>query len=300
MQTKILNFGSLNLDYAYSVPHFVRPGETLAAERLTVNYGGKGFNQSIALARAGARVWHAGCVGKGGEPLRAYLGENGVGTSFLEDVEEMQGNAVIEVNGAGENCIMLYGGSNRAISDRQIMQTIEQFSKGDCLVLQNEISGIFTLVERGYEAGMKIVLNPSPFEAALLELDYGKISWLLVNEVEAEQMVGFCDPEKIRAAFREKYPALNIVLTLGGRGAFCYAGDEEIFQPVYPAKAVDTTGAGDTFTGYFLEALARGCPLRECMRRAACAAAICVERNGAAKAVPTRAEVEKRLEEAGR
>ena len=102
---RVLNFGSLNLDYVYQVDHFVMPGETLSSGSREVKHGGKGLNQSIALARAGASTFHAGCMGRGGEELRDALAENGVDVSHLIPVDEMQGHTVIQVNPEGENCI---------------------------------------------------------------------------------------------------------------------------------------------------------------------------------------------------
>ena len=134
---RVLNFGSLNLDYVYQVGHFVQPGETLSAVSQTVNPGGKGLNQSIALAKAGAEVCHAGCIGTDGENLRELLKENGVNTEYLREVPALQGNAVIQVNPEGQNCILLFGGSNQCITEEQIDQTIKNFAPGDWLVLQN-------------------------------------------------------------------------------------------------------------------------------------------------------------------
>lgn len=294
---KILNFGSVNLDYVYQVSHFVTPGETLAANRMSMNPGGKGLNQSVALAKAGAAVWHAGCVGKGGRWLKDFLREQGVDVTYLIEVGEMQGNAMIQVNEQGENCILLYGGSNRVLQETQIADTLEQFKQGDFLVLQNEINRLPEIIEQGYANGMRIVLNPSPFEESLRNLDYGKISWLLINEVEAQQITGRTEPDSVRAWLKERYPDLQVVLTLGEKGACCYAKGETIYQPAYKTNAVDTTAAGDTFTGYFLEALSGGRPLRQCMNRAALASGISVSRRGAAESIPCKAEVDELLKQ---
>lgn len=296
---RILNFGSMNLDYVYRVPHFVAPGETLAAESQALNPGGKGLNQSIALARAGAAVCHAGCVGAGGEQLAALLRENGVDITFLRPVGCLQGNAMIQVNDAGENCILLYGGSNRAVTREQVDETLAQFSAGDYLVLQNEISCLEYLVRRAAEKGMRIVFNPSPFEDHLRKLDYNAVSWLLVNEVEARQLTGQTQPQAVWDALHGRYPSLCLVLTLGGAGAVCFTPRETVRQPIFPARAVDTTAAGDTFTGFFLAALVAERPLAVCMRRAAMASALGVGRPGASCSIPTAAEVDEALRAAG-
>ena len=289
---KILNFGSLNLDYIYQVEHFVQPGETLAARQQKMAPGGKGLNQSVALAKAGAEVFHAGCIGIGGESLKALLEENGVHTEYLRKVEELQGNAMIQVDSAGENCIILYGGSNRMISKEQIDATLGDFSDEDWLVLQNEVSSLEYMIEKAAEKGMKVVLNPSPFEAYLEKLDYNQISWLLINEVEAKQLTGKTEADAVWNTLHEKYPELCLIMTMGAEGAYCFTPQETIYQEIFPVETVDTTAAGDTFTGYFLQGMTAGLPLKECMEQAAKASAVCVSREGAAIAIPMRAEVE--------
>ena len=216
---KVLNFGSLNLDYVYRVEHFVQPGETLSAVSQSVNPGGKVLNQSIALARAGAEVCHAGCLGMGGERLGKLLRENGVDTSWLFPTDVLQGNAVIQVDPSGQNCILLFGGSNRCITDRQVDKTLAAFSEGDYLILQNEVNDLPMIVEKAYERGMKIVLNPSPCSEALSAVDFGKLSWLLVNEVEAAQISGSGDPEEAWRVLHEAWPKLSVLITLGSAGS---------------------------------------------------------------------------------
>ena len=292
---RVLNFGSLNLDYVYQVEHFVQPGETLSAVSQTVNAGGKGLNQSIALAKAGAEVCHAGCIGTGGELLRSILDENGVDTKYLREVPVLQGNAVIQVNPEGQNCILLFGGSNQCVTEEQIAQTLEGFAPGDWLVLQNEINNLPQIVEAGYERGMKIVLNPSPFNDKLNEVDFGKLSWLLVNEIEAEQLSGSSEPEKAWQLLHEKYPSLSLLVTLGSEGSAAFTKEETVYRHAFSVTAVDTTAAGDTLTGYFVAGLMEGRSLRACMKRASMASAISVTRPGAAPSIPQKDEVEAEL-----
>lgn len=292
---RILNFGSLNLDEIYRVPRFVAPGETLASAGRTVNFGGKGLNQSVALARAGAPVFHAGCIGPEGGPIAAFLKENGVDVQFLLPVSRPQGRAVIQVTDTGENCILLFGGSNEAVSEQQADEVLAHFDAGDWLVLQNEIPCVEYLVRQAAARGMYILLNPSPFSEALRGLNYNALCWLAVNEVEARQLTGETRPEKVWAALHKAHPQLNLLLTLGGDGAVCFTPREQFRQAAFPARAADTTGAGDTFTGFFLAGLTAGLPLPECMRHAAMAAALCVTRPGAAHAIPTAGEVERAL-----
>ena len=290
---KVLNFGSLNLDYVYQVDHFVQPGETLSAFSQTVNPGGKGLNQSIALAKAGAQVAHAGCVGVGGEPLIRCLSEHGVDIRWIRPVEELQGNAVIQVTPGGENCILLFGGSNQCVSDAQVRETLSRFQAGDYLILQNEINRLPLIVDEAFERGMEIVLNPSPYNEKLASVDFSKLSWLLINEVEAAQITGKEDPDEIWTILHERWPRISAVITLGSQGSVAYSADgQRLRQPAYPVEAVDTTAAGDTFTGYFVAGLMAGLPLVKCMERASLAAGISVTRAGAAPSIPAAEEVE--------
>ena len=291
---RVLNFGSLNLDYVYAVPHFVRPGETLAAESRSVMPGGKGLNQSVALARAGCMVCHAGCVGEGGGELIKLLEDSGADTSLLRQVSQAQGHTVIQVAPDGENCILLFGGSNLCVTKEQVSSSLALFGPGDWLLSQNEISLLPFIAEEGYKRGMTVVLNPSPFGPAVEETDLGKVSWLLVNEVESEQMTGTGDPDGAWHRLHAKYPRLSVLFTLGDKGSVCFTGGENgkrIWQDAFRVRAADTTGAGDTYTGYFIAALSEGVPLEKCMALASRAAAVSVTRPGAAASIPRREEL---------
>ena len=292
---KILNFGSLNLDYVYCVDHFVKPGETVSAENMKINPGGKGLNQSVALARAGAQVFHAGCYGVGGEKLLSFLKENDVNTSFLFSASEQQGNAFIQVVPSGENSIVVFPGSNHCISEEQICGTLSHFDEGDFLLLQNEINCLAQIVERAYERGMRIILNPSPFNEVIGALDFGKLSWLFVNEVEAEQISGCQDAGDAWEKLHNAYPGLSILFTQGSAGSRAYSVTdgivETVCQEAFCVDVVDTTGAGDTYTGFFIGGLMQELPLKECMKRAGMAAALSVMKPGAAASIPTIGDV---------
>ena len=294
---KILNFGSCNIDFVYSLDHIVRVGETETTHKMEIFPGGKGLNQSIAVSRAGARVYHAGCLGHDGGMLRDILCEGGVDVSFLKTVEEKNGHAIIQVSAKGENSIFLYPGSNETVTETYIDQVLEQFGEGDILLLQNEISNVAYLVERAYNKNMRIVLNPSPFNDTIRALDLRKITYLILNEVEAGEITGRDTPEEEIPFFRSRYPDLCVMLTLGERGCIYADAKCELHQPAFSVKAVDTTAAGDTFTGYFVAGLASGEEMSEVLRIASAAAAISVTRSGAAPSIPERSEVVTRLGE---
>ena len=294
---KILNYGSLNYDYTYMVSHMVCPGETLASTQLQTHCGGKGLNQSIALARAGIKVYHAGMVGEDGQQLIDACGREGIDVGYIRRLEGKSGHAIIQVNPKGENCILLYGGANRKNSEEQINEVLDFFGEGDMLLLQNEINLIDVLIEKAFAKGMKIILNPSPFEDRLMGYGLWKVHTFLINETEGKQMSGEEDPGRMLKKIHRPYPDSEIVLTLGGEGV-CYCGREGdvIKVPAFRVKAVDTTAAGDTFTGYYLAGVCKGTGREEALRTACGASALAVTKKGAAASIPAAEEVERFME----
>lgn len=299
---KVLCFGSLNIDYTYQVDHFVKKGETLSSDKLNVFSGGKGLNQSIALARAGARTYHAGAVGEDGVFLLQQLEDAGVNTDCVAVLPDMRsGHAVIQNDREGDNCILLYGGANQAITRDQADRVLERFQAGDFLVLQNEINELDYIMERAAEKGMKIVLNPSPINEKILHLPLECVDYLVLNEVEAVQILGEQISEaengqKLAVALRKRFTGAAVVLTMGAAGSVYMDENETVCQEAYRVQAVDTTAAGDTFTGFFIGALIRGLSHKEAMAEAAKAAAIAVTRPGASPSIPKLKEVEESYE----
>lgn len=295
---KVLCFGSLNIDYTYKVDHFVKKGETLSAESLQVFCGGKGLNQSIALAKAGVDTCHAGAVGEDGVFLLEELQKAKVDTGCVAVRQDVRtGNAIIQNDREGDNCILLYGGANQAITKEQVDTVLEHFVSGDFLMLQNEINEIPYIMEQAHRKGMKIVLNPSPMNEKIFRLPLETVDYFLLNEVEAGQILGETaekgtDGAGLARALLDKFPKAAVVLTMGGDGAVYMDSKETIIQPVYKVHTVDTTAAGDTFTGYFIGGLLRGDSVRKAMDMASRAAAIAVTRQGAAPSIPLLSEVE--------
>ncbi len=288
---KILNFGSLNIDRVYSVDNFVRAGETKKSTKLDFFAGGKGLNQSLAIAKAGGNVFHAGLIGEDGNFLKEKLAQNKVNVDFIKTIDSPTGHAIIQVNQAGENCILLDAGANDKIDKSFIDEVLSNFEKDDFLVLQNEISNLSYLIDEAYKKGMQIILNPSPINEDLLNLDLEKISYLLVNEIEGQALTGESDFEEILNKFNLKYPNLRLVLTLGSKGSIFNYKKLRIHQNPYKVTAVDTTAAGDTFTGYFIANIAKEKDINEILDISSKASAICVTRKGASDSVPTREEV---------
>ncbi len=289
----ILNMGSINLDHVLTVPHFVRPGETLASSHHDVFAGGKGFNQSIALSRAGASVRHLGKIGTDGIELRDRLAREGVDVTHIEvDPATFTGQAIIQVIPTGENAILLHGGANQTLTEEQIARAIDSCSPGDTLLLQNETNAVAHAIRLAKSRGLRIVFNPAPMTPAVLDLPLGDVDLFILNETEAEGLTGKNSPDDIRAVLCDRYPSSATVLTLGAQGAITF--DAHTFHPVpaFPVKAVDTTAAGDTFIGYFLATFLQDSNPLTALTRGCRAAALCVTRPGAADSIPTRAEVD--------
>lgn len=288
---KVLNFGSLNVDYVYTVDHMVMAGETLSGGEMNIFSGGKGLNQSIALAKAGVSVYHAGIIGDDGGILLDTLKANGVNTEFVRRLPGRGGHTIIQVDKSGQNCILVYGGTNRKFTKEFVDEVLESFEEGDILLLQNEVNLLAYMIDRAHQKGMTVALNPSPCDDALKECELSKVSMFLINEIEGGQMTGESEPDKILKKLRQKYPDAKIVLTLGGNGSVYQDRDMLCRQEIFPVKAVDTTAAGDTFTGYFISSMIDGLPVQEGLRMAAKASAIAVSRKGAADSIPLRTEL---------
>lgn len=296
---KILNFGSINIDNVYHVDDFVKPGETKKSLSFQVFPGGKGLNQSVALARAGAAVYHAGKIGTDGQWLAELMKTSGVDTALVEKAKCDTGKAIIQVSDTGQNAIILYEGANQEMDRKYIERVLDQFCAGDILVLQNEINLVPEMIELARQRGLKIALNPSPANEVIHQCDLSKIQWLLLNEVEGEWMTGKKEPEEICRELLKAYPNMEVVLTLGSQGVLYQSAEKKCFQKAFKVDAVDTTGAGDTFTGYFLRCVSEGETPEKALRLASKAASIAVSRAGAAVSIPYWSEVV-REEESGR
>lgn len=288
---KFLVFGSLNIDHTYQLPHLVREGETLASSAYTRSEGGKGFNQAAALAKAGQEVHFAGAVGEEGGFLKQYLQELGVDVSNIRTTDVPTGHAIIQVDEQGSNSIILYGGANQAITGEFIDEVLAQFSEGDCILLQNEISQGEELLRKAHGKGMRVILNPSPISQELLSWPFELVDWLILNEIEGADLTGQTDPDTIAAALVRDLRIPHIVLTLGEKGAMYFADGERYFQAAIPAEVIDTTAAGDTFTGYFFASILSGLSPADALRKAATAASMAIGRKGAARSIPWAADV---------
>lgn len=347
---RALVYGSLNYDDDYEMEHFVDPGETVAPVSYKMAMGGKGLNQAVSLAMAGMDTAMAGRIGVDGFSMKQYLDEKGVDTSYIAvDPAGRTGRAVIQIAG-GENCIILFGGTNRQIDPGDVKKTISNFSEGDILLIQNEISELPLIMAEAKKQGMKIVFNVSPVSASIMELPLELCDILFVNEIEGAYLAGIkredaaitagrsmdttvdktfnktaeadqtvinvpettdsgkpMTPGEKTAYYndklaqcmakyqREKLPDTKIVMTFGADGS-CFIENGNIMkQQAFKMKPVDTTAAGDTFTGFFVETYYRTGSARDALLRGSLASSLSVMKPGASDSIPGKTEVDRAM-----
>jgi ribokinase len=288
----IRNLGSLNIDHVYRVTHFVRPGETLASTSYHRGAGGKGFNQTVALARAGATVAHIGACGPDGAWLREMLLREGADTTHLRESPDPTGHAIIQVSGSGENAIILHGGANRSIGYDAVLSALTSAPEGSWFLTQNETDSVPEAIRLARQLGLTVCFNAAPMDPAVLEYPLAMVDWLVVNETEGAEISGREHPDAIADALAARYPSMGLVLTLGSDGVLCRKGNRTLRLPAPQVGVVDTTAAGDTFTGFFVAAMAAGLDLEPALARATHAAALTVTRPGAAPSIPFASELE--------
>ena len=283
---KIYSLGSLNIDYVYTVDHFVAAGETLSSEKMNIFPGGKGLNQSIALARVGAKVIHGAILGDNGDFLINTLSASGIDTGRIKKTLGSCGHAIIQVDKNGQNCILLFPGTNHCLDTAYVEKFLSDAEPDDILILQNETNALDIIFEIAHAKKMQIVFNPSPFHTDIRKLPLSYVKWWFCNEIEGEALFGSSDPTEIASNFSIQFPESNLILTLGSQGSLFKNADTLIRQPIYPTKAVDTTAAGDTFTGYFIAAITNGKNAAEALNIASKASSITVSRMGASESIP--------------
>ena len=290
---KLVNLGSLCIDNVYRVGGIAGPGETVASASHDVFPGGKGLNQSIAAARAGAQVAHVGCIGSDGIWLRDALAGEQVEVSGVRVVDQPSGHAVIQVDDAGRNAIVIAGGANRVLSAEDVNAAVAQLEADDWLLLQNEINDLPHVLAEARQRACQVAFNVAPVDGREASYDLSGVQLLIVNEIEAAALAGVADPHEAVRALRARHPAAAVVLTLGAHGLLHADGasNEVKTLPATPVDAVDETAAGDAFIGFLMAGLLAGEPLDEALQLGSAAGALAVTKPGAASSIPTLAEV---------
>ena len=291
---KIICFGSINMDLVYGVDHIPVEGETILSNHRNMYWGGKGLNQAVALAKSFEQVYLAGYINKNEKDVIDYMKQNNINTEFIAFSDNPTGHAIIHVDKQGQNSITVFGGSNHDFTKDRVKEILDCFGSGDIVLIQNETNGLKWIIDYAYEKGMDVAINPSPFHMALNKLPLNKVKYFLYNEIEAMQIAEekeFTDEIGMLTKLTDKYKNATHVLTLGSKGVVC-AHDGSIYRNgAYKVVAVDTTAAGDTFTGYFLSQIAQGKGVPQALEIGSKAAAIAVSRAGATTSIPSTEEV---------
>ena len=283
---KILNFGSINKDFFYSVNDFVKPGETISSIRYNVKIGGKGLNQSVGISKAGQKIYHAGIINKDDTFILDRLKKWNINCENILLSNNPTGHAIIQVDNKGENSIIIHGGANHDVDIKFIKSVLSKFDSGDILVLQNEINNIKEIIDRAHHKKMKIVFNPAPFNNKILSYDLNKISTLILNQTEGEALSKEKKPDGILKVLNSKFNNTEIILTLGEKGSLYSFKDELVKIKAHKLDTVDTTGAGDTFIGYYVAGIASKKSKKDNLNRASEAAAIATTKLGGAESIP--------------
>lgn len=288
----VINFGSINIDHVYQVDHFVQPGETLSSIDYQQLLGGKGANQSIALAKAGSEVRHVGRIHEHDAHFKQAMIKQGVDCKFVQCSDTPTGHAIIQVAKTGENAIVLFGGANLEIDNKDVLRALGEANPGDWVLTQNETSAIDQALIQAKELELKVAFNPAPMTDSVKHLPHDCIDLLIVNEVEAAEIAGVTDVDKIEQYFRRDWPHAEVLITLGKQGVRMLLKEETLNVPAFVVDAIDTTAAGDTFIGYFLSAYSNRQSPEDALKRACAASAITVTRCGAAQSIPNADEVD--------
>ncbi|QJR79988.1 ribokinase [Alteromonas pelagimontana] len=291
----IINFGSINIDHVYQVHHFVKPGETLASTLYQQLLGGKGANQSIALAQAGADVKHVGSVCQTDASFKQTLIKHGVDCRYVKCDETPSGHAIIQVTPNGENAIVLFGGANQTITPDTVRKALLDTTSSDWVLTQNETSAIDEVLRQAKAKHLKVAFNPAPMSDSVKDLPLDCVDLLIVNETEAAAITGEDTLDEIIAYFKAHWTHAEVIITLGKAGVIMIRKNDVIKVDAYVVDAIDTTAAGDTFIGYFLSAYATHTDAKQSLKRGCAASAIAVTRQGAAQSIPSEKEVDRFL-----
>ena len=288
---KLINLGSLCVDNVYSVDTIATVGETVASRNHAVFPGGKGLNQSLAASKAGAEVHHIGCVGEDGNWLKEILAEAGVNVGNVRRIETRSGHAVIQVDSAGQNSIVISGGANRSIQVLDRDAAFALIKPGDWLLLQNEINDIEDVLQEAGDRDVNVAFNVAPVDGREQNYCLDAVRLLIVNEVEAAALARESVPDTALDALCGRYPTAHIVLTLGRDGLLHGIGDHREKLAAYRVEAVDETAAGDAFVGYLMAGLLSGEGYAKALILGSAAGALAVTQEGAASSIPKYSDV---------
>lgn len=284
----IFNLGSINIDHTYHLDYFVEKGETLVASDYQIALGGKGANQSVAIAKAKGQVFHIGAIGQADKKFLKLLASCGVNTSYVQELDSPSGHAIVMVEKqTGQNQIIIYSAANRKIKKEQLENALQKANPQDWVLAQNETSLVADFFEMAKQKNLKICYSAAPFipqqTAKLLPLT----DLLVVNEIEITALCEYLDCKIIDL----KIP--HLIITKSDKG-ISYFGEQGNFDlSARKVKVVNSTGAGDTFLGYLLARISQGWSIKQASEQAIIAASLQISKQGTINAIPSLEEVEK-------
>lgn len=288
---KFINFGSMHIDFVYHVKQIVKARETLSVLEHTTNLGGKGLNQSVALARAGAKVSHVGIIGNDGAELKTTLINNGICTEHVTSLEQPNGHAVIQVNSEGDNTILIFGGTNQKYTPELIEQALASSEPDDIVLVQNQINDVPRIIEQAKNHKRKIIFNLAPVSPNMAYYPLEYVDVFVLNQRQGNLLTQQEKPDAILATLQRRYPQAAFVLTMGQKGVKFVDNHRRFTIPAERVPAIDTNAGGDTFVGYFLARWHLGDSIEHSLELACRAAALCITRKGAATSVPHLCEI---------
>jgi len=285
------------VDHVYRVTQLAGSGETVAAKSYDVFPGGKGLNQSLAAAKAGAQIVHAGAIGQDATWLLDLLKSAGANVDQVQVLEGASGHAMIQVNDAGENSIVINGGTNRQLSRNYIDGVLDTVGANDWLLLQNEINELDYVLAQAADKNLQVAFNIAPPDERIRSYPMAAVRLFVLNLHEASALTGKSTKEDVMQALQHSYPNAASVLTLGSEGLYYLPAGGSSFEhlPAHTVSPVDETAAGDAFTGYLLAGLAAGANFTTALTLASAAGALAVTVDGAASSIPARSAVEELL-----
>lgn len=301
--SKVIVFGSLNMDLSIACERMPQAGETLTGEGFLVNPGGKGANQAVAAAQLGAPVVMVGAVGADafGEQLAAGLARAGVDCAHVSRLSSVTTGVAVIIRSAGDNRIVLDSGANHALAAADVSRALDEVAKpGDVFLTQLEcdVNTTWAALASAHARGLYTMFNPAPARA-VPRAAWANVDLVCLNETECEIITGTLPVDEDSACRAMELLASwgpeTVALTLGAKGSLVLSAGELVASVPPAIEAIDTTGAGDTYIGALAAGAVRGTPLREIVARATCASALACTRVGAQQAVPTAAEVDRAL-----
>lgn len=297
--SKIFVVGSINVDYVMEITHLPLLGETLPSQSFLMNFGGKGANQAVALAKQNEEVYLIGCVGQDtmGKDSIQSLNQYGVHTDFIKTIEHQNTGLAFILVENHNNRILLHAGANQNIQKQQVLEALSLAKPNDYLLVQLEtnLDMVYFAIHEAQKRKMNVVFNPAPVQSIDMEiLDF--IDILIVNEIECEMLL-HCkyDQKEQVQSFINKHQIAYFIVTLGEKGAMVYHQQDVTSYPAHAVKVVDTTAAGDTFIGAFLSEWIRTANLSQSMQYAIVASALTCTHIGAQKSIQSREEVQNYL-----